>query len=82
MRYAIVVDVVPPAETHQQSARDVLHRPEVGGQEEHHENEAGDEGVAEPTAEHIDQDGGAPEEQVEESDVRVPVEYTRWVGLG
>jgi len=41
VRHSIIVDVVPPAQTHQQSSRDVLDRPKIGGQEEHHEHEAG-----------------------------------------
>jgi len=89
VRHSIVVDVVPPAQTHQQPSRDVLDRPEVGGQEEHHKHKAGDEGVAEPAAEHVDHDGGAPEEQVEEGDVGVPVgwkeegwfQLATWIGI-
>lgn len=69
---AIVIDVVPPSQAHQQSSRDILHRPEVGGEEQDDEHKAGDEGVAEPAAEHVNNYSGAPEEQVEKRYIWVP----------
>ena len=41
----LLVHNAPPAETSQQPAADVLHHPEVGGEEEGDEDEGGDEGV-------------------------------------
>ena len=41
----LLVDNAPPAEAGEQPAADVLHHPEVGGEEEGDEDEGGDEGV-------------------------------------
>ena len=41
----LLVDNAPPAEAGEQPAADVLHHPEVGGEEEDDEDEGGDEGV-------------------------------------
>ena len=42
---SLLVYNAPPTETSQQPAADVLHHPEVGGEEEGDEDEGGDEGV-------------------------------------
>lgn len=53
------VDFVPPSEAYQASARDVLQVVEVGGEEEHGDDEVQDEGAAEDdAAEEVDEKGG------------------------
>ena len=49
----LLVDNAPPAEAGEQPAADVLHHPEVGGEEEGDEDEGGDEGV---DGEEVEQD--------------------------
>lgn len=71
MRNTRIIDVVPPAQSDQQASRDVFHRPKVGGQQQNDEHETGDERIAKPAAQHVRHNGGATEEQVKESDVRM-----------
>ena len=53
------VDLVPPAEPHEPAAGDVLEVVEVGGEDEHGEDEDEDEGAGEePEAEEVDEEGG------------------------
>lgn len=61
VRLAVVIHVVPPAQPDHQPARDILHRPEVHGEQQHDHHEAGDEAVAEPAAQDVRGDGGAAE---------------------
>ena len=64
----LLVDNAPPAEAGEQPAADVLHHPEVGGEEEGDEDEGGDEGVE---GEHVEQQGGELEHHVEEDHAAV-----------
>ena len=53
------VDLVPPAEPHKPTAGDVLEVVEVGGEDEHGEDEDEDERAGEePEAEEVDEEGG------------------------
>ena len=52
------VDFVPPAQPHEPPAGDVLQVVEVGGEDEHSENEDEDEGgCEEPEAKEVDEKG-------------------------
>ncbi len=68
---ALVVDVVPPAEADQQAAGDVLHHPEVGGDEEDEGDEEAEKLAAEGAAEQVDDHGADLEDEVEEDGHRV-----------
>lgn len=74
---ALVVDVVPPAEADQQAAGDVLHHPEVGGDEEDEGDEEAEKLAAEGAAEQVDDDGADLEDEVEEDGHRVSEIYKR-----
>ena len=53
------VDFVPPSEAYETSPRDVLEVVEVGGEEEHGDDEVEHEGAAEDdAAEEVDEEGG------------------------
>ena len=53
MLRAIILHLAPPAQPHHQSARDVLDRPEVKGQQQHTHNKDVHEAAMEPHAEHV-----------------------------
>ena len=42
---ALLIDDAPPSKSGEESGADVLHRPEVCGEEEGDQDEGGDEGV-------------------------------------
>ena len=65
---ALLVDDAPPSKSGEESGADVLHRPEVGGEEEGDQDEGGDEGVE---GEHVEQQGGELEHHVEEDHAAV-----------
>ena len=65
---ALLVDDAPPSKSGEESAADVLHRPEVCGEEEGDQDEGGDEGVE---GEHVEQQGGELEHHVEEDHAAV-----------
>ena len=60
---SLLVYNAPPTETSQQPAADVLHHPEVGGEEEGDEDEGGDEGVE---GEQVEEDRGQLEGDMED----------------
>lgn len=72
VRFAIIIYVVPPTESDKQASRNVLYSPEIGGKEKHNEYKAGDEGVAEPAAEYVEDNRCSAEKQVEKGDIRMP----------
>ena len=75
---AVILHLVPPAETHQEPARHVLDRPEVEGQQEEDSDKQLHEGVGEEEGEdEIHDQGRGAEKYVEEDGERVPV---RWGG--
>lgn len=82
MRFAIIIYVVPPAESDEQASRDILDSPEIGRKEKHNEYKAGDEGVTEPAAEHVNDNRCSTEKQVEEGDIRMPASSNRREGKG
>ena len=65
---ALLIDDAPPSKSGEESAADVLHRPEVGGEKEGDQDEGGDEGVE---GEQVDQQGGELEHHVEEDHAAV-----------
>jgi len=58
-------------ETREQASRHILDDPEVSGEEDHDEYEAGDEGGGEEPAEDVEHQGHQLEEEVEEDDQAV-----------
>ena len=73
MAFAVLVDVVPPAETNQQPSRHILDRPEVHGQQRDHGYERCDETCKEQVGEHIEQNRCRPKQQVEDHCHRIPL---------
>jgi hypothetical protein len=58
---------------------DIFDSPKISREEQHHHDKAGDEGVREPTAEHIHRNGRTPEYQVEEHDIRVTASQYKYI---
>lgn len=53
MRDTVVINVIPPSQSNEQTAGYIFHRPKVSRQQQYHEYKACNERINEPTAEHV-----------------------------